>query len=42
MHMNLSMRSLADGVENAGMICCFMMSGYEKSENCRLEVQYAQ
>ena len=36
------MRSLADGVENAAVICCFMTLDYEKSENCKLEVQYAQ
>ena len=41
-HMNSFMRSLADGVENAVMICCFVTPDYEKSENCKLEVEYAQ
>ena len=36
------MRSLADGVENAIVICCFITPDYEKSENCKLEVEYAQ
>ena len=36
------MRSLVDGVENAAVICCFMTPDYEKSENCKLEIQYAQ
>ena len=42
LHMNFFMRSLADGVENAIVICCFVTSDYEKSENCKLEVEYAQ
>ena len=36
------MRSLADGVENAVVICCFVTPNYGKSENCKLEVEYAQ
>ena len=36
------MRSLADGVENAVVICCFVTPDYGKSENCKLEVKYAQ
>ena len=36
------MRSLAAGVENAVVICCFVTSDYEKSENCKLELEYAQ
>lgn len=35
------MYSLADGVENAVVVCCFITSDYEKSENCQLELQYA-
>ena len=42
LHMNYFMRSLADGVENAVVICCFVTPDYEKSENCKLEVEYAQ
>ena len=42
LHMNLFMRSLADGVEDAVVICCFVTPDYEKSENCKLEVEYAQ
>ncbi|CAF5096480.1 unnamed protein product, partial [Rotaria magnacalcarata] len=34
--------SLADGVENAVVICCFITSNYEESGNCKLELQYAQ
>ena len=41
-HMNSFMRSLADGVENAVVICCFVTPDYGKSENCKLEVEYAQ
>ena len=33
--------SLADGVENAAIVCCFISSDYEQSENCQLELQYA-
>lgn len=36
------LRSMADGVENAAVVCCFMTPDYEKSENCKLELQYAQ
>ena len=42
LHMNFFMRSLADGVENAVMICCFVTPDYGKSENCKFEVEYAQ
>ena len=40
--MTCFVRSLAVGVENAVVICCFMTPDYEKSENCKFEVQYAQ
>ena len=33
--------SLADGVQNAAIVCCFISSDYEQSENCQLELQYA-
>ena len=33
--------SLAEGVENAAIVCCFISSDYEQSENCQLELQYA-
>ena len=42
LHMNLFMHSLADGVENAVVICCFVTPDYGKSENCKLEVEYAR
>ena len=42
LHMNSFMRSLADGVENAVVICCFVTPDYGKSENCKLEVEYAR
>ena len=42
LHMNSFMRSLADGVENAVVICCFVTPDYGKSESCKLEVEYAQ
>ena len=42
LHINFFMRSLVDGVENAVLICCFVTPDYEKSENCKLEVEYAQ
>ena len=42
LHMNSFMPSLADGVENALVICCFVTPDYGKSENCKLEVEYAQ
>ena len=42
LHMNLFTHSLADGVQNAVVICCFVTPDYEKSENCKLEVEYAQ
>ncbi|CAF3640129.1 unnamed protein product [Adineta steineri] len=35
-------KSLAEGVENAAMVCCFMTPDYEKSYFCQLELQYAQ
>ena len=34
--------SLAEGVENAAIVCCFISPDYEQSENCQLELQYAQ
>jgi hypothetical protein len=33
--------SLADGVDNAAIVCCFVMEDYEKSDSCKLELQYA-
>ena len=33
--------SLAEGVENAAIVCCFISLDYEKSENCQVELQYA-
>jgi hypothetical protein len=33
--------SLADGVEKAAIVCCFLTSDYEKSEECKLELKYA-
>ncbi|CAF1281124.1 unnamed protein product [Adineta steineri] len=35
-------KSLAEGVENAAVVCCFMTSDYETSYFCQLELQYAQ
>ena len=40
--MNSFMRSLADGVENIVLICCFVRPDYGKSENCQVELEYAQ
>ena len=34
--------SMADGIENAAVVCCFMTPDYQKSENCKLELQYAK
>ncbi|CAF1584919.1 unnamed protein product [Rotaria magnacalcarata] len=34
--------SLAEGVENAAAVCCFLTSDYEQSLNCQSELQYAQ
>ncbi|CAF1006613.1 unnamed protein product [Adineta steineri] len=34
-------RSLADGVENAAIVCCFLTHDYEKSDFCQFELQYA-
>ena len=34
--------SLAEGVENAAVVCCFITSDYQKSEDCKLELRYAQ
>ena len=42
LHMNFFIHSLAEGVENAAVICCFVTPDYEKSENCKLEVEYSQ
>ncbi|CAF0766295.1 unnamed protein product [Adineta steineri] len=33
--------SLAVGVENAAMVCCFLTSDYEISPTCKLELEYA-
>ena len=34
--------SLAEGVENAAVVCYFMTPDYEKSDICKVELQYAQ
>ncbi|CAF4120040.1 unnamed protein product [Adineta steineri] len=34
--------SMAEGVENAAVVCCFMTPEYQESENCRLELTYAE
>ncbi|CAM4819426.1 unnamed protein product [Rotaria magnacalcarata] len=34
--------SLAEGVENAAAVCCFLTSDYEQSLSCQSELQYAQ
>ncbi|CAF3193849.1 unnamed protein product, partial [Rotaria socialis] len=34
--------SLANGVENAVAVCCFLTSDYEQSLSCQSELQYAQ
>ena len=34
--------SMAEGVENSSIVCCFMTADYQKSENCQLELQYAK
>ncbi|CAF0889773.1 unnamed protein product [Adineta ricciae] len=34
--------SMADGIENAAVVCCFLTPDYQKSENCKLELQYAK
>ena len=34
--------SMAEGVENASIVCCFMSPEYQASQNCKLELQYAQ
>ncbi|CAF2102761.1 unnamed protein product, partial [Rotaria magnacalcarata] len=36
------LRSLAEGVENAAAVCCFLTSDYEQSLSCQSELQYAQ
>ncbi|CAF4797410.1 unnamed protein product [Rotaria sp. Silwood1] len=33
--------SMAEGVENATVVCCFMTPDYQKSHNCQLELEYA-
>ena len=34
--------SMAEGVQNACCVVCFMTKAYETSENCRLELQFAK
>jgi hypothetical protein len=34
--------SMAEGVQNACCVVCFMAGAYEASENCRLELQFAK
>ncbi|CAF1118061.1 unnamed protein product [Rotaria sordida] len=33
--------SMADGIENAAVVCCFMTSKYQSSRNCEKELLYA-
>jgi predicted NACHT family NTPase len=33
---------LADGAENAAVVCCFLTPDYEECINCKFELQYAQ
>ncbi|CAF3871460.1 unnamed protein product [Adineta steineri] len=35
-------KSMAEGVENAAIVCCFMTPEYQESENCQLELTYAE
>ncbi|CAF1103130.1 unnamed protein product, partial [Didymodactylos carnosus] len=35
-------RKLAEGIENAAVVCCFMTPDYQISEICKIELQYAQ
>jgi hypothetical protein len=39
---NILLFSMADGVENAAIVCCFMTQEYQESTNCKLELKYAQ
>ena len=32
---------MAEGVQNAAIVCCFMTPDYQESHNCRKELQYA-
>ena len=32
---------MAEGVEKAAVVCCFMTPKYQESDNCRLELEYA-
>ncbi|UJR19868.1 hypothetical protein I4U23_023001 [Adineta vaga] len=34
-------KNMAEAVENAAIICCFMSPEYQESENCQLELTYA-
>ncbi len=34
--------SMAEGVENAGIICCFISPEYQESKNCKLELKYGE
>lgn len=34
--------SMADGVENAAVVCCFMTPKYQNSRNCEKELLYAE
>ena len=33
---------MADGVENAAVVCCFMTQKYQSSRNCEKELLYAE
>ena len=32
---------MAEGVENASIVCCFITADYQKADNCQCELQYA-
>ena len=34
--------SMAEGVENAICVICFMTQAYQNSDNCKLELQFAK
>ena len=33
--------SMAEGVENASIVCCFITAEYQKADNCQCELRYA-
>ena len=34
--------SMAEGVENAACVVCFLSQKYQKSDNCKLELKFAK